>query len=419
LRYNRLREKVGVCIFGCISWRIEMLKNIKIKMISFLYKVLKPAIKVPFGLLLRLYFAKKLKFELDKVNRILILPAYNGLGDNIMISYYVHDLLNSRENLEVYIISPHHNFWKALDYENINTIRPPKSRLELLRILRANNKSFDLVIFSSPFTRYLKILPLIKARYKICYDPLDFAFRRPKLRVLGNINVKGCSAYDLRDSFYGESLGNLLRCCGFVVKEKIPKLRNIDDYKLFSQKTVILFAYSRDELRKIPDHFWINLCHNIIQSGYEVLILYDDEAQIYSQKLIASLNNAVKGIYTDSIEKTVQTLNSAYAVICPDGVLLHLSILSKVKKIVAFFTIVEPKHRIPEIAYKTKKIKTIKIEGPRLKNIISRFSVFDSSSMFEYYSRLRDFYFEAYKEEKDRLIKENEKKNILTKSWNF
>lgn len=213
-------------------------------------------------------------------------------------------------------------------------------------------------------------------------------------------------------------MGNLLRCCGFAVKEKIPKLRNIGDYKLFSQKTVILFAYSRDELRKIPDHFWINLCYNIIQSGYEVLILYDDEAKTYSQKLIASLNNAVKGIYTDSIEKTVQILNSAYAVIYPDGVLLHLSILSKVKKIVAFFTIVEPKHRIPEIAYKTKKIKTIKIEGPRLKNIISRFSVFDSSSMFEYYSRLRDFYFEAYKQEKDRLIKENEK-NILTKSWNF
>jgi hypothetical protein len=38
-----------------MSWIIEMLKNIKIKMISFLYKVLKPAIKVPFGLLLRSY----------------------------------------------------------------------------------------------------------------------------------------------------------------------------------------------------------------------------------------------------------------------------------------------------------------------------------------------------------------------------
>jgi len=140
LRYNRLREKVGVCILGYISWRIEMLKNIKIKMISFLYKVLKPTIKVPFGLLLRLYFAKKLKFEPDKVNSILILPPHNGLGDNIMISYYVHDLLNSRENLEVYIISPQYNFWKALDYENINTIHPPKSKLELLRILKANNK---------------------------------------------------------------------------------------------------------------------------------------------------------------------------------------------------------------------------------------------------------------------------------------
>jgi hypothetical protein len=32
--------------------------------------------------------------------------------------------------------------------------------------------------------------------------------------------------------------------------------------------------------------------------------------------------------------------------------------------------------------------------------------------MPEYYSRLRDLYFEACKEEKDRLIKENEKKYI-------
>jgi hypothetical protein len=38
--------------------------------------------------------------------------------------------------------------------------------------------------------------------------------------------------------------------------------------------------------------------------------------------------------------------------------------------------------------------------------------VFDSSSIPEYYSRLRDFYFEACKKEKDRLIKENERKYI-------
>jgi len=389
-----------------------MLKHIKIKMISFFYKILKPAIKFPFAVLLRLCFVKKLKFELDKLNSIIILPPHNGLGDNIMLSYYMHDLLNSREKLEVYIVSPHYNFWKALNYENINIIHPPKSTLGLYKILRANNRSFDLAIFLSPFIRNLYILPLIKAKYKICYDPLGFVFRKSKFSILSNINVKGCNAYDLHDSFYGELLGNLLRCCGFVVEEKIPKLKNIGDYKLFSQKTVILFAYSRSELRKIPDHFWINLCYSIVQLGYEVMILYDDEAKTYSQKLIASLNCEVKGIYTDSIEKTVQILNSAYAVICSDGALLHISLLSKVEKIVAFFTVVEPKHRIPKTVYTNKKIKTIKIESPELKNILSRFSVFNSSSIFEYYPKLAEFYIETYKKEIERFMKENEKEYI-------
>jgi hypothetical protein len=57
------REKVGVCILGYISWRIGMLKNIKIKMISFLYKVLKPAIKLPFGIwyITKIVFRQKAK----------------------------------------------------------------------------------------------------------------------------------------------------------------------------------------------------------------------------------------------------------------------------------------------------------------------------------------------------------------------
>jgi ADP-heptose:LPS heptosyltransferase len=120
----------------------------------------------------------------------------------------------------------------------------------------------------------------------------------------------------------------------------------------------------------------------------------------------------VKGIYTDSIEKTFQILNNAYAVICSDGALLHISFLSKVEKIVAFFTIVEPKHRIPKTVYANKKIKTIKIESPELKNILSRFSVFNSSSIFEYYPKLVKIYIESYKEELERLVKENEKEYI-------
>ncbi len=381
-------------------------------MIVFFYKILKPVIKFPLAILLKLYFVKKRKFELDKLNNIIVLiPPQNGLGDNIMFSYYIHDLLNSKEKLEVYIVSPYYDFWKALNYENLHIIQIPKSTVGLYKTLKANNKLFDLAIVPSSSVQHLYALFLVKAKYKICYDPLDLVFRRSKLSILSNLNVKDCIAYDIYDSFYGESLGNLLRCCGFSVNEKIPKLKNTSDYKLSSQKTVVLFVYSKDKLREIPGYFWSNLCYSIIQLGYEVLILYDDEAKTYSQNLIASLNNAVKGLYTDSIERTIQILNSAYAVICPDGGVLHISLLSKVEKIVAFFTVIEPKHRIPKTVYTNKKIKTIKIGESELKNILSKFSS-NYASMFEYHPKLVEFYIKTYKEEIERHFKENEKKYI-------
>jgi len=364
------------------------------------------------------FFLKKHKPELEKIKSIaIIIPPQNGLGDNIMFSYYIHDLLNSKEKLEVYIVSPYYNFWKALNYENLHIIQTPKSTIGLYKTLKANNKPFDLAVVPSPYVQHLYALFLARAKYKICYDPLDLVFRKSKFSILSNLRVKDCNAYDPHDSFYGELLGNLLRCCGFSVNEKIPKLKNISDYKLSSQKTVVLFVYSKDKLREIPSYFWSNLCYSIIQLGYEVLILYDDEAKTYSQNLIASLNNAVKGLYTDSIERTIQILNSAYAVMCPDGGFLHISLLSKVEKIVAFFTVVEPKHRIPKTAYMDKKIKTIKIEVPELKNIISKFGS-NYASIFEYRPKLVEFYIKTYKEEIGRHFKENEK-NISKKSWNF
>jgi len=393
-----------------------MLEYISKKMIvffyKFFYKILKPVIKFPLAMLLKLYFVEKRKFELDKLNNIIVLiPPQNGLGDNIMFSYYIHDLLNSKENLEVYIVSPYYDFWKTLNYENLHIIQIPKSTVGLYETLKANNKPFDLAVVPSSYIQHLYALFLIKAKYKICYDPLDLVFGKSKFSILSNLNVKDCNAYDLHDSFYGELLGNLLRCCGFFVNEKIPKLKNISDYKLSSQKIVVLFVYSKDKLREIPGYFWSNLCYSIIQLGYEVLILYDDEAKTYSQNLIASLNNAVKGLYTDSIERTIQILNSAYAVICPDGGVLHISLLSKVEKIVAFFTVVEPKHRIPKTVYTNKKIKTIKIEGPELKNILSKFSS-NYASIFEYHPKLVEFHIKTYKEEIERHFKENEKKYI-------
>jgi ADP-heptose:LPS heptosyltransferase len=164
-------------------------------------------------------------------------------------------------------------------------------------------------------------------------------------------------------------------------------------------------------LKEIPGYFLSNLCYSIIQLGYEVLILYDDEAKKYSQNLIASLNNAVKGLYTDSIERTIQILNSAYAVICPDGGFLHISLLSKVEKIVAFFTVVDPKNVIPKTVYTNKKIKTIKIESPKLKNILSTISS-GYISYFEHKPKLTELYIKEYRREIERIIKENEKEYI-------
>jgi len=390
-----------------------MLEWVSLKVNKFFYNVFKPAIKVPFCYAVKLYFfVKKQNFRIDELENIIILtPPQSGLGDNIMFSYYIHDLLNNRKDLRLYIVSPYNNFWKLLDYENLHIIYIPKSTIGLYKTLRTINNLFDLAILPSPYIQHIYALFLIKANYKICYDPLDFVLGNSKLGILGIPNMESCNTYDLYNSFYGEILGNLLRCCGFSVNEKIPKLKNISDYKLSSQKTVVLFAYSKDKLREIPGYFWINLCYSIIQLGYEVLILYDDEAKTHSQNLIASLNNTVKGLYTDSIERTIQILNSAYAVICPDGGFLHISLLSKVEKIVAFFPVVEPKHRIPETVYTNKKIKTIKIGGYKLKNILSKFSS-NYASMFEYHPKLVEFYIKTYKEEIERHFKENEKKYI-------
>jgi ADP-heptose:LPS heptosyltransferase len=390
-----------------------MLEWISLKVNKFFYNVFKPAIKIPFCYTAKLYFfVKKQDPRIDELENIIILtPPQNGLGDNIMFSYYIHDLLNNRKYLKLYIVSPYNNFWKLLDYENLHIIYTPKSTIGLYKTLRNINNLFDLAILPSPYIQHIYALFLIKANYKICYDPLDLVLGNSKFGILGIPNMENCNTYDLHNSFYGELLGNLLKCCGFSVEEKIPKLKNISDYKLPSQKTVVLFVYSKDKLKEIPGYFWSNLCYSIIQLGYKVLILYDDEAKTYSQNLIASLNNAVKGLYTDSIERTIQILNSAYAVICPDGGVLHISLLSKVEKIVAFFTVVEPKHIIPKIVYTNRKIKTIKIESPKLKNILSTISS-GYKSFFEHKPKLTELYIKEYRREMERIIKENEKEYI-------
>ena len=395
------------------SQKIEMLEWVSLKVNKFFYNVFKPAIKVPFCYTVKLYFfVKKQNLRIDELENIIILtPPQNGLGDNIMFSYYIHDLLNNKKDLKLYIVSPYNNFWKLLDYENFYIIYTPKSTMGLYKTLRTINKLFDLAILPSPSIQHIYALFLIKANYKICYDPLDLVLGKSRLDILGIPNMENCNTYDLYNSFCGELLGNLLKCCGFSVNEKIPKLKNINDYKLLSQKTVVLFVYSKDKLREIPGYFWSNLCYSIIQLGYEVLILYDDEAKTYSQNLIASLNNTVKGLYTDSIERTIQILNSAYAVICPDGGFLHISLLSKVEKIVAFFTVVEPKYRIPKTVYTNKKIKTIKIESPKLKNILSTISS-GYISYFEHKPKLTELYIKEYRREIERIIKENEKEYI-------
>jgi ADP-heptose:LPS heptosyltransferase len=388
-----------------------MLECVSVKVNSFFYDVLKPAIKVPLCYTAKLYFlVKKRNLRINELKNIIILTSpQNGLGDNIMFSYYIHDLLNNRKDLKLYIVSPYNNFWKLLDYENLHIIYTPKSTMGLYKTLRNINNLFDLAILPSPYIQHIYALFLVNANHKVCYDPLDLVLGKSRLDILGTSNMENCKAYDLYNSFYGELLGNLLKCCGFYVEEKIPKLKYISDDKLYSRKTVVVFAYSKDKLREIPVYFWINLCYNLIQSGYKVLILYDDEAKAYSQKLLNSAK--VSGIYTDSIEKTIKILNSAYAVICPDGGFMHISFLSKVEKIVVLFNVVESKHRIPQIVYVNKKIKTIQIESPKLKNILSTISS-SYKSFFEYKPKLTELYIKEYRREMERIIKENEKEYI-------
>jgi len=388
-----------------------MLEWISLKVNKFFYNVFKPAIKVPFCYTVKLYFfVKKQNLRIDELENIIILtPPQNGLGDNIMFSYYIHDLLNNRKDLKLYIVSPYNNFWKLLDYENLHIIYTPKSTIGLYKTLRTINNLFDLAILPSPFIQHICALFLIKANYKICYDPLDLVLGKSRLDILCTADLENCKAYDPYNSFYGEILGNLLKCCEFSVEEKTPKLKYIGNYKPYSQKTVVIFAYSKEKLKEIPIYFWINLCYNLIQSGYEVLVLYDDEAKAYSQKLLNSAK--VNGIYTDSIEKTIEILNSAYAVICPDGGFMHISFLSKVEKIVALFNVVKPKHVIPKVVYMNKKIKTIQIESPKLKNILSTISS-GYKAFFEYKPKLKELYIKEYRKEIERIIKENEKEYI-------
>jgi ADP-heptose:LPS heptosyltransferase len=388
-----------------------MLEWVSIKVNSFFYNVFKRAIKVPFCYTAKLYFfVKKQNLRVDELKNIIIItPPQNGLGDNIMFSYYIHDLLNNRKDLRLYIVSPYDNFWKLLDYENLHIIYTPKSTMGLYKTLRNINNLFDLAILPSPYIQHIYALFLVNANHKVCYDPLDLVLGKSRLDILGTSNMENCKAYDPYNSFYGELLGNLLKCCRFSVEEKIPKLKYISNYKHYSQKTVVIFPYSKDKLREIPVSFWINLCYNLTQLGYEVLVLYDDEAKAYSQKLLNSAK--VNGIYTDSIEKTIKILNSAYAVICPDGGFMHISFLSKVEKIVALFNVVEPKHRIPKIVYMNKKIKTIQIESLKLRNILLKISS-SYKSFFEYKPKLKELYFKEYREEIERIIKENEKEYI-------
>jgi len=135
-----------------------MLEWISLKVNKFFYNVFKPGIKVPFCYTAKLYFfVKKQNLRIDELENIIILtPPQNGLGDNIMFSYYIHDLLNNRKDLKLYIVSPYNNFWKLLDYENLYIIYTPKSTIGLYKTLRTINKLFDLAILPSPsYSAYL------------------------------------------------------------------------------------------------------------------------------------------------------------------------------------------------------------------------------------------------------------------------
>jgi len=395
---------------------------IKIYLHNFYYSVLKPVIKFFFALLIKIYLHNlpRKTLEPQKIKNVLILISpQNGLGDNIMFSYYIEDLINTYD-LNICITTSHPQFWSLLEYRNLYIITCKNTKTLFKEIINSKQK-FDLAIILSPYVQHLLTLPFINAPYKIGYDPIHLIKRRKKIGLINNfkINSEKKIEFDGTDDFYGYMLKLALEYCGFSVKEKIPKIKKYIHHQNedLSSGFILVYPYAKDSLRALPTFFWVKVCERLCEEGFEVVLLSTNEALDLTNEILSQVKCSVKSIFTDSIEKTIFILNKAYCCICTDGGFMHIALLSDIPNIIAFFNLVKKEHRIPSTIL-SKKIKTFQIENDKIRNYLDLFSSTKYKSFFEYKPKIVKEVLKEYENEVENLFK-TEYKNFLDEIIEF
>jgi len=394
------------------------------------YRLFKPLIKDIFYVVFLILF-KVCKRKLDysaKIKKILlIIPPQNGLGDNIMFSYYIDNLLKEKD-IKLYVVTPYYELWQTFDYPNLKIIASKRNTLSLYRVLTKLKETFDLALCPSPYVQHIFSLFFVKAKYKLCYEPIrltkKFNSEKNLLKPLCNFEITNHELYfDLSKEFYGLLLGKLFEYIGLNGKAKKPSLKlKAEDTHKFETKNIFIFPYAKSIYRRIPKEIFFEIADKLKKCGYRIILLYDSEAKNYTYELYNEIKNIAEIRFTNSISETIFLLNNAYAVICSDTGFMHIALLSEVKKIVVFFTVVAFETRIPQFLFQEKQILPIRILNPDLKSIISQISA-GYESFFEVYpghitqeiiqkyqETIRNF-IEVYKEDivnqiKDFIIKE-------------
>ena len=88
------------------------------------YRLFKPLIKDIFYvvfLILFKVFKRKLDYSAKIKKILLIIPPQKGLGDNIMFSYYIDNLLKEKD-IKLYVVTPYYELWQTFDYPNLKII---------------------------------------------------------------------------------------------------------------------------------------------------------------------------------------------------------------------------------------------------------------------------------------------------------
>ena len=391
-------------------------KKIKIKFINLFYSFLKPLVKIFFAFLLKVYFKffpKKRLNHKELRDIIVIIPPQNGLGDNIMFSYYIDNLAKNNK-INIYIVSPYDSLWKLLDYKNLHIITCDNNTKSLYRKIINLKQKFDLAIVPSPYIQHVLILPFLNATYKVCYDPIDLIIKAKKFKLIGNFTMPNYKEiwFNPYNDFYGNLLKSALAFCGISVNEKIPKIKNTNKLsEKLPLNSIIIFVYSKDELKAVPSFFWIKLCNELINMGFTPILLYDKQAREYTKKVAKQIDFEIKLVATDSIEKTISILNQAVGCICPEGGFMHISMLSNVPKIAVFSSVVNIEHRIPISLFSDKTIKAIQVDSEKLREYINLISS-GYKGFFEYKPALVKEYINEYKAEVKNIFEREYKKFI-------